>query len=180
MTFSIQNQGKVGHPEFSLFGFSLSALLTEVRNGFPELASQKIEIWLRNQPTLATVRLDDNKVVIELHAVLNHSQTPERVVRFILRHELLHVLIRPREIDGRLAAHPPEFWDAERRFPDRLLAWSWVKLTLGSCLRPNQTKECTFVTRKWKALINVDRPSIEQIERFNSDKPQSDIVESLL
>ena len=164
-----------------MFGFSLPALLAEVRGDFPEVSSRRIEVWLRIQPRLATLRPDGDGAVIELHAVLNHAHTPERVIGFILRHELLHIIIPPQEVDGHQAAHPPEFWSAERNFPDRLLAWRWLTLVLGSCLRRDKSQECTFVTRKWKALMNAERPSLDQIMHIlNSARPRDPMDEPLL
>lgn len=163
MTSSVQRCGKTGAPELPMFGFSLSALLAKVKGDFPELSSRPITVWLRIQPTLATVHLAGDEVVIELHAVLNHVHTPERVISFILRHELLHFTIPPREVDGHQSAHPPEFRKAEQNFPDYQSAWSWLTLVLGSCLRRNKKQECTFVTRQWKARMNGERPSLDYI-----------------
>lgn len=146
-----------------MFGFSLSAPLAEVKGDFPELSSRRIAVWLRIQPTLATVRLVGDEAVIELNAVLNHAQTPERVIGFILRHELLHIIIPPREENGYRTAPPPEFRNAERDFPDYLLTWNWLTLVLGSCLRRNNRQECTVVTRAWKTRMNLERPSLNQI-----------------
>ena len=126
-----------------------------------------------NQPTLATVCSEGSNVVITLHAVLNHVDTPERVVGFILRHEFLHMIIPAREVDGRRASHPPEFWNVESGFPDRRMVWSWLLLVLGCCLRRDKSKECMFVTRKWKARMNDKRPSLDEIAHLlNGAKPQ--------
>ena len=163
---SVQRNGKAGAAELPMFGFALSALLTQVTRDFPELSSKRVEVWMRNQPTLATVCSEEGKVVVALHAVLNHVDTPERVVGFILRHELLHMIIPSREVDGRNSAHPPEFWNVESGFPDRRMVWSWLLLVLGCCLRRDKSKECMFVTRKWKARMNDTRPSLDEIEHL--------------
>ena len=82
---SVQHTGEVGAAELPMFGFSLPALLMQVKGNFPELWSRRVEVWTRNQPTLATVCSEEGKVVVALHAVLNHVDTPERVVGLILR-----------------------------------------------------------------------------------------------
>ena len=92
------------------------------------------------------------------------SGNPRRVIAFILCHELIHLLVPPRDVDGKRKSHPPEFWEAERkRSPDRGLAWGWVILVLGACLRSNRKKECTFVKRNWKCHMNGGRPTLEQL-----------------
>lgn len=162
-TSSIQHYSKFGEPELPIFDFSLPTLLGKVRGDFPGLVSKRVTVWLRIQPTLATVHLDGDEVVIDLHAVLNHAQTPEQVIGFILRHELLHMIIPTREVDGHVTSHPPEFWDVERNFPDRVPALNWFFVSLGSCLRRDKKLECIFVTRKWKKCMDAERLSLNQV-----------------
>jgi hypothetical protein len=149
--------------EFPLFEFGLPELVDSVRADFPSLANWQIEVWIQEQPTLATVRHHDRRAVIGLHSVFNHCGTPEQVVRFILRHELLHLLHPAQEIDGRRVTHPPEFFAAEGCFPDCGLCWGWILLALGPCLRRDVKRECTFVTRKWRARMNGPRLTWEQL-----------------
>jgi hypothetical protein len=162
-TTSIQLYRKFGEPELPIFDFSLPVLLREVKGDFPDLLSKRITIWLRIQPTLATVHRDGDEVVIDLHAVLNHAQTPEQVIGFILRHELLHMIIPNREVNGNVTSHPPEFWDVERTFPDRVPAINWLFVTLGSCIRVNKKQECIFVTGEWKRRMDGKRLSLNQV-----------------
>lgn len=153
-----------GHPELSVLDFDLGRLLAEVQRDFPTLASRRIEVWLRTQSTLACITDERESACICLHSVLNHPETPRRVIAFILCHELIHLLVPPRDVDGKRKSHPPEFWEAERkRSPDRGLAWGWVILVLGACLRSNRKKECTFVKRNWKCHMNGGRPTLEQL-----------------
>jgi hypothetical protein len=162
-TSFIKLYSKFGEPELPIFNFSLPTLLEQVRGDFPGMASKRVTVWLRIQPALATVRLDGDEVVINLHAVLNHAQTPEQVIGFILRHELLHMTIPKREVEGHVTSHPPEFWDVERKFPDRVPALDWVYVSFGSCLRRNKRLEGIFVTRKWKKCMDAKRLSLNQV-----------------
>jgi hypothetical protein len=133
-----------------------------VQSGFPALDSKRVEIWLQSQPTLACVADEGASACIRLHAVLNHHHTPERVIAFIVGHELLHLVVPPREVDGALKTHPPEFWESERRmFPDRGIAWSWMILVLNDCLRTDKRQECTFVKTTWKRRMRSERPTLE-------------------
>ena len=154
-----------GHPELPLFDFDLPVLVAEVRADFPSLASRRIEVWLRVQPTLAYVK-QGGAVVVQMHSVLNHAQTPRQVIAFILRHEFLHTLIPPRTLDGNLTMHPPEYWAAERGFPDRVLAWGWLRYALWFCLRFDKKRECTRVTRRWKARMRFERPSFDDVSEL--------------
>jgi hypothetical protein len=152
------------HPELSLLNFQLNGLVAEVRRDFPKLASRRIEVWLQTQSTLACIVDEGESACIRLHSVLNHPETPRRVIAFILCHELIHLLVLPRDVDGKCKSHPPKFWEAEReRFPNRAVAWGWILMVLGSCLRIDRQKECTFVKRNWKCLMDRRRPTLEQL-----------------
>ena len=105
-TSSIQHYREFGEPELPIFNFSLPALLRKVRGDFPGLLPKRVTVWLRIQPTLATVHLDGDEVVIDLHAVVNHAQTPEQVIGFNLLHELLHMIIPKRGGDGHVTCSP--------------------------------------------------------------------------
>jgi len=168
------------HPEFNLLDFDLGGLLAEVRSDFPMLGRYRIEIWLRAQPTLACIAPDGKSACIWLHAVLNHPETPRSVIEFIICHELIHLLLPPRNVDGKRTTHPPEFWQVEgERIPNRAAAWRWILVVLGSCLRIDRQKECTFVSRKWKSLLNGSRPTLEMLSSvFDADK--TSLEEALL
>jgi len=128
-----------------------------------------------SQPTLACIELDERPCIF-LHSILNHHQTPELVMDFILTHELLHLIIPPRRISGIIKRHPPEFRDAERQaFPEADLAWSWVVFSLHPCLKPDAEREITIVKKSWRRLVCAERPSIDEMaeyfKRRNTDMP---------
>jgi hypothetical protein len=153
-----------GYPELSLLKFQLNGLVAEARRDFPTLACRRIEVWLQTQSTLACIVDEGESACIRLHSVLNHPETPRRVIAFILCHELIHLLVPPRDVDGKRKSHPPEFWETEHRLsPDRASAWGWLILVLGACLQSNRRKECTFVKRNWNCLMNGERPTLEQL-----------------
>ena len=153
-----------GHPELSLLDFDVGRTIVDVRREFPTLAPRQIEVWLQAQSTLSCITDEGESTCIRLHPVLNHSGTPRAVIKFILCHELIHLLVPPREVDGKRKTHSPEFWAAERkRCPNRIVAWSWIITVLGPCLRSDRRKECIFVKRNWKLLMHERRPTLEQI-----------------
>jgi hypothetical protein len=65
--------------------------------------------------------------LIRVHRVLDHTDVPEWLVRFILFHELLHLRFRPYKVGNRRVVHPPSFLAAERTHPDHKRAEAWEK-----------------------------------------------------
>jgi hypothetical protein len=156
-------------PEFSFLSFNPLHLLNCMRFDFPKTGSKRIYVYLQSQSTLASVQDNDQSAVIQVHSVLNHPHTPKEVMMFIFRHELLHLEILPRVIEGKSTSHPPEFWDAERALcPERTIAWIWLKLVLSACLKLDRKRECTYVKSNWKRLMSTDRPTLEQVAEMVS------------
>jgi hypothetical protein len=159
-----------GHPELPFFGFDLYSVLTRARSRLPLIADHPVALLILKQPPLACIETSDKPCIL-LHSVLNHYQTPEMVVDFILTHELLHLLVPPKEINGIMKSHPPEFREAERRtFPEVELAWNWLIMALGPWLKRDPKKETTFVKATWRRLVRVERPSIEQVSKLLNPK----------
>lgn len=154
---------KFGESELPLFSFDLRELLAREQVKVPALPPLQLEIWIQNQPTLACIQSDSTKAAIRLHSVLNHADTPESVIAFILCHELLHLVIPPEKLNGRLITHPPSFREGEIRLsPNRTLAWGWLFLELGQCMKVDAKRECTFVKSNWKHLMNERRSTMEE------------------
>ena len=156
-------------PEFSFLSFDPFHLLNRMRIDFPKTESKRIYVYVQSQPTLASVRNNDQSAVIQVHSVLNHPHTPKEVMVFIFRHELLHLEIPPRVVEGKSTSHPPEFWDAERALcPERIIALNWLMVVLSSCLKIDRKREGTYVKSNWKRLMSMDRPTLEQVAEMVS------------
>ncbi len=170
-----------GPPELCFLPFDPWLLLQRVQGDFPKLVSKRIDLSLQSHPTLACIRDTGQSALILIHSVLNHPDTPEKLIEFIFRHELLHIEIPPREVDGHWTSHPPEFWDALRALaPEGALAGYWAITVLGRCLKTDKKRECIFVKSNWKSFMRRGRPTMEQIDtmlnsgtltRTKNDKP---------
>ena len=152
-----------GHSEIGFFSFDLYELLKLVREQFPEQRDRRIGVWVQKQRSLASVWSEDDSATIVLHSVLNHPQTPEEVVTYILKHELLHLEVPPREVDGKLKSHPPEFFEAEDLVsPERRTSTFWLNSVLRYCLKVEKKHEYIRVKRNWKEYLDRDRPCFEK------------------
>lgn len=161
-----------GPPELPVFGDQLDRSLARARARLPAVAPGEVQVWIRRQPTLACVFRQSRPVAIHLHSVLNHHQTPPEVLEFILLHELIHLAVPLREVDGKLTSHPPEFWELERRIaPERPAAWYWIWGTLWEVIKEDKEAEAIMVKRTWKGLMARERWSMaEARSRFEEDR----------
>ena len=92
-----------------------------------------------------------------MHHALNDPATPDYVFAYVLKHELLHTRIRPREVNGKWSAHPPEFWEDENHIAeaDNGRAWEWIYRNFWVALTRDTEHECVWVNkRRMKELLH--------------------------
>ncbi|MCC7363393.1 MAG: hypothetical protein IT303_03395 [Dehalococcoidia bacterium] len=132
------------------------ALVEEVRSlYFPRVPGPVPVFFAAHRPLACAVTASEELVfpAVYIHQVLNHPETPVEVLRFIAKHELLHLAIPPKRSGRRVQTHPREFWDAEARIaPESRLAWQWITENLGPCLARSSRAREVHITRTWTAL----------------------------
>jgi len=157
----------IGAPEFPLFSFDvvdlLERLLVEV--GVADLGP--VTLTMRPEATLAFIRPREDRRGgdIHVHSLLNRPDTPKQVIEHILRHELIHLLVPGREVDGKHRSHPPEFWEHERRLvPWAALSWNWIAFALYEVIRRDEERECIEVKKGWRRRYRHRFPTWDVIE----------------
>lgn len=153
-------------PQLPVCGPRINELLSLIlQRHFPQRPRIPIILFGRT-PTLAHIEHSDQSgaSTIWLHHALNDEGTPDWVFSFILKHELLHTQILPREVDGKWSAHPPEFWEEEIRLcdPDERHAWEWISSRLGLALKRDNEHECIWVNNRRMTEVLRNRHCAEQ------------------
>ena len=163
---------------------SLDNLVDEVKSEyFPDLQCD-IEIHFMWHDTLAFIAhlKDRNKAQIVIHIVLNHTNTPPEVFRFIIKHELLHLVIPAREIKGKIKQHPPEFWRREEEIsPESELVWNWLWENIWVCLKRRPRLERTDVNHEWQKCCGRTPFSLEYcMEEMKDFEAYKNAIEATL
>jgi len=155
--------------EFERTPFELAAVLREVRRTFFHDALPLPDILFADSLSLACITHfpegSGRLPIIVLNSILNHPETPELVVRYIIKHELLHLVVPAREIEGRRVSHPPEFFREEDRLaPERGMMWMWLYLNFSTILTLDRELQGTTVhRRRARHLWNRSRISLAEI-----------------
>lgn len=147
-------------PALSQLPYSLPDLVEEVRAEYFPHISAPVDIAFVAWDSLCCIYTraawTGERPRIFVHQLLNHPATPREVMRFILKHELLHCVVLPRQIDGRMQDHPPEFWTAEAALgPERVGAWRWIDANFAACLGSDYWG--AYVKRNWKRRVDGPR-----------------------
>lgn len=146
-------------PTLPFTGIDLPAMMEEVCSSlFPDLPPVPVS-FVRQGP-LACIMTPHHPPTrdIYLHEVLNTEKTPEWVFRAILVHELLHVFVPSRKIDGRWIHHPPEFEERQLLLVPHIDdLWTWLFDVLDPALVNRPEKEAIWVRRDWSRRLGRSR-----------------------
>lgn len=143
-------------PTLSYLTFSLTETLEQVRSELFRDLRHRVDICFVGQGALGCIcQTTHDTATIYIHAILNHPDTPRDVISLICKHELLHLEIPPRPVNGVRRQHPPEFCEREREIaPELDDVWEWIWSTRWPWLKPRPRLERIDVSRKWKEVWN--------------------------
>lgn len=176
---ALSRKKPVGYPEISFLSFDVLDLLARLKSDMDLDAVGPVAFSLQTMETLACIRWEEGKQGgdIFFHSLFNRPDVPQPVVEHVLRHELLHLKIRPRMIDGKLVHHPPEFWEAEQALvPWMSASWGWMVLAFWEVIKTDIPNECTWVKKSWRNLQKYPYPSWQMIlddhEKYSNKQGQ--------
>jgi len=152
-------------PYLVFLPFPIRLLLDDIHSRlFPDVA-QAVRIYFVSRGPLACIAHDASHASIYVHQLLNRPDTPKGVMTLIIKHELLHLRIKPGKIDGSRSAvmHPPEFWEAESAIaPEREAAWMWIWGNFHTYLKARPRLERIDVLPKWRKGWRMPVMDIEE------------------
>jgi len=86
--------------------------------------------WSRNKSYRRLGFYDKDRNLLVISRVFDQPGVPEKIVRYLVYHEMLHIHFRSYKKNGRRVIHPPLFKRIEKQFPDYQEIQKWLKLNL--------------------------------------------------
>lgn len=181
---ALSRRKPIGYPEISFLSFDVLALLAGIQHEMGLDAVGPFTFSLQSMATLACIRWEQGKPGgdIYFHSVFNHPDVPQPVIEHVLRHELLHLKIPARVIDGKLIHHPPEFWEAELALvPWKSASWRWMVIAFWAVIKTDIPNECTWVKKSWQKLQKYPYPSWQMtLDDHNRYSDKQDQIKGLM
>lgn len=164
--------------------FSLEEVLEEVQKAFFPKLCVRPRIGFGKMVRLAYIEKGDlARAYLMISSIFNHPETPEFVIRYIVKHELLHLVVPGRVPDGKKkeSQHPPEFfWWENKIAPERGAAWQWMSLNFYGALKRMPRKEQHVIKKSsFRGLRWAKRVSMADCEKFfkNCEQQEARIQE---
>ena len=116
--------------------YTLESVVADVRaEFFPHLTVETPIVFTEGRPVACIALEGSDSRVISIHPALSRPETPLSVLRFIVKHELIHVDVPAVRSGRRVIHHPPAFWEREYEIaPESRDCWAWLRKTLGEWL----------------------------------------------
>lgn len=159
-------------PYLPVLGYDPYEVLSSILSQFSCLKTEvSPSINFLYQKTLANIVFQDKQISpisINIHQVLNWPTLPKLVMEYILYHELLHLVVPPREINGKIKSHPPEFIKIQRcSFPDADIAYAYITSILFSIIKRDNKNEQIKVLPRWRDCTAERFIAVEEFCRQN-------------
>lgn len=152
--------------ELPNLSFCIHALSNEVaRTKFPDFKLLPAVFFGKMKSIACCECLPSGREIVLINSVLNSPSTPREVIEAIVIHEFLHFVIKPREVDGKLKAHPPEFFVREQEIsPNINLTWGWFQTMFLSDLVRDKKRERTTLKNLRKRHASREYISFEELK----------------
>jgi len=123
----------------SFLPYAIDEVVASVRaDYFPLLTVETPVVFADGRPIACIADAGSATPVIYIHPALSRPETPPEVLRFIIKHELLHIEVPSVRSGRRVLHHPPAFWEREWEIaPESRECWAWLRQTLGDWLVVN-------------------------------------------
>lgn len=147
----------------------LAAVLGQVRRDRVPGPTGQIPVLFVAQEPLACILHDQTTAEILLHRLLNTPETPPAVFLHVFTHEMLHLVIPARDVDGKKTIHPPEFFAQEDALaPERRESYAWLWFNFGGFLKDDRKREGVTVKRGWQRIMHAPRVPLERCNEIRA------------
>jgi hypothetical protein len=96
------------------------------RSYFQNHLKKPILGWSLNKSYTRLGFYAEDKNLLVISRILDAASVPLKVVEYMMYHEMLHIAIRTKILNGRRRVHPPEFKKLDRAFPNYAEIQKWI------------------------------------------------------
>lgn len=111
--------------------YNLNDIFEKINDAYFESAVQKpILGWSLNFSKRRLGFYDHSRDLLVVSRIFDKKRIPDYVREYLMYHEMLHIIIPVKKINGRRAVHPSHFQQREKLFKEYDQAQKWLKKKL--------------------------------------------------
>lgn len=108
--------------------YNLQVLFDDLnRKYFENKLSVKYLGWSKNKSYARLGYYASERDLLVISKIFDSKKTPLNVIEYMVFHEMLHIAIPTKTINGRRRIHPPEFKNLEQQFPEYKKIQNWIQ-----------------------------------------------------
>jgi predicted metal-dependent hydrolase len=108
--------------------YNLNQIFDELNEEYFEpLLTRPVLGWSKNKSFTRLGFYDATRNLIVISRIFDDSRVPEKLVRYLIYHEMLHIYFPTIEKGNRRIIHSKEFKQTERQFPQYEVIQKWIK-----------------------------------------------------
>jgi predicted metal-dependent hydrolase len=97
---------------------------------FSNLLKKPVLGWSRKKSYWRLGFYDKERNLLVISRVFDHPKVPDKIVHYLVYHEMLHIHIPTERRNGRRIIHSAEFRETEKQFPEYQSIQDWLKVNL--------------------------------------------------
>ena len=111
--------------------YNLSEIFGEINRSYFEPTLKVPTLgWSRSKSYRRLGFYDKERNLLVISKIFDQKKVPEKVVRYLVYHEMLHIYFPSERKNGRRIIHPKRFKETEKHFPEYQEIQDWLKLNL--------------------------------------------------
>ena len=117
-------------PDYTAYGdiYNLNFIFEDINRAyFQNQLNRPVLGWSLNKSYTRLGFYSDEKNLLVISRIFDSPRVPLRVVEYMMYHEMLHIAIPTKIVNGRRSVHPPEFKKQDRAFPGYDEIQKWIK-----------------------------------------------------
>lgn len=108
--------------------YDLSKIFQQLNTSyFNDSLTEPIVGWSRKKSYWRLGFYDQERNLLVISRIFDHSNVPEQIVRYLVYHEMLHIHFPSERKNGRRIIHSAQFRETERQFPKYQDIQDWLK-----------------------------------------------------
>jgi predicted metal-dependent hydrolase len=111
--------------------FDLSMIFKQLNEVyFANILTMPIVGWSRNKSYWRLGFYDKERNLLVISRIFDQSTVPEKIVRYLVYHEMLHIYYPSERKNSRRIIHSIEYRETEKQYPEYQDIQDWLKLNL--------------------------------------------------
>jgi len=108
--------------------YNLEAIFEDINRAYFQNQLKKPVLgWSLNKSFTRLGFYAEDKNLLVVSSIFDAPRVPVKIVEYMMYHEMLHIAVPTKAVNGRRRVHPPEFKKLDHAFPEYVEIQKWIR-----------------------------------------------------